>query len=382
MIIAIDVRPLMGGNTSGVEVYIHNLLTHLLREKDNTYILYMNATSKEEALVQKLQKMSRQSNVKIVHTRYPNKLFNALLTFFRWPKLDRLVEKRTGKKPEAFLLPDLRPSPLGKNIKKVSVVHDLAFEHFPQFFSWRTRLWYALLNPRREVKESQGIIAVSNFTKYDIVKTYGIDEHKIAVIPEGVKESFGQDITLQSISAVQKKYQLPQQFFLFLSTLEPRKNINNLIEGFKRWKKKNNSDIKLVIAGKTNRRIFSKIPHYDAKDILFPGFIEEEDKAILYHLAEAFIYPSIFEGFGLPLLEAMKVQTPLIASNTSSIPEVVEDAALLIDPDNPEELAEALEEIQKPHVRKALKHKMRERIPHFTWERCAAETLITIYLSS
>lgn len=379
MVIAIDVRPLMGGNTSGVEVYIRQLLSHLFEaDKQNSYILYLNGAKKEEQILNEFKK----ENVTTVHTRYPNKIFNIFLTFLRWPKIDKLIEKRCGKIPEVFLIPDIRPTPLSNQVKKITVVHDLAYEHFPQFFSWRTKLWYKLINPQREIKESHGIIAVSKFTQSDIIKTYNIEEYKIYVIHEGVSESFGSGITKKKKEQVRKKYNLPEKYFLFLSTLEPRKNIHNLVRAFQQFKDENTNNIKLVIAGKPNHRIFSKMPHYKTEDIIFPGFIEEEDKATLYTMAEAFIYPSIFEGFGLPLLEAMKCQTPIISSNVSSIPEVTEDAAILINPDKPQELKEAMEKIIESEVQKDLRTKMEKQVRQFTWERCAAETLIALYLSA
>lgn len=383
MIIAIDVRPLMGGNTSGVEVYIQNLLHHLFKaDSENTYILYFNGAKREEQFLKSLRQKAKQKNVHIVHTHYPNKVYNALLTFLRWPKLDKVIEKRTGKRSQAFLFPDLRPGPVSRDIKKISVVHDLAYEHFPQFFSWRTRLWYFLIHPKKEIQESHGIIAVSEFTKRDIIQTYNIEEHKISVVYEGVSEEFDQEKKMPKREDVQKKYHLPKNYFLFLSTLEPRKNIHQLIKAFKTFRKETRSNIELVIAGKPNPRIFSKAASPEAEGIHFPGFISEEDKASLYKGAQAFIYPSIFEGFGLPLLEAMKCQTPIITSNTSSIPEVVGDAALLVNPDKSHEITKAMKKILKPDIRKELRSKMKQQVKRFTWDRCAAETLRAIYLSS
>ena len=372
MTIAIDVRPLMGGNTSGVEIYIRQLLIHLFEmDKKNSYILFLNSRKNEKALLN----VFKGYDVKIVHTRYPNKLFNVFLTFLRWPKLDKLIEKRCKRKPEVFLVPDLRPTPLSKGTKKITVVHDLAYEHYPQFFSWRTKLWYKLINPRKEIRESTKIIAVSKYTKEDIVQTYKTEDDKISVIHEGVHQDFGRNVTKEKKEQVRKKYHLPKKFFLFLSTLEPRKNIHNLRQAFQQFKEEETNDISLVIAGKANHRIFSRTSHQKNDHTLFPGFIAEEDKATLYSLAEAFIYPSIFEGFGLPLLEAMKSETPIITSNVSSIPEIVQDAALLTNPHKPDEIAHAMKKVLQPEVQKELRKKMSERIKGFSWGKCASKTL-------
>lgn len=378
MNIAIDVRPLMGGNISGVETYIRQLLRHLLKNHpENHYILFLNGARKESGLLREF----KGEKVSIAHTRYPNKLMNLLLIFLRRPKLDRLVEKKTGIKPGAFFIPDLRPAPISRETKKVMVVHDLAYHHYPQFFSTKSRLWYALIHPKKELKESNGIIAVSKFTKRDIIKTYKIDPFKITVVHEGITGDFGENVSAKSQKAVRAKYALPNKYFLFLSTLEPRKNIPQLMKAFGIFKKKNPGSIKLVIAGKPNKQIFSRIAKPDTKEVLFPGFIDEKDKAAVYSMAEAFLYPSIFEGFGLPLLEAMKCNIPIIASHASSIPEVVGDAAILIDPDNTEEMANAMKQIIQPATRKKLQKKMQEQIKNFSWDRCAAETLIAIFLS-
>jgi len=226
----------MGGNTSGVEIYTRCLLHHLFANApENTYILYLNARKKEASLLKEFQK----KGVKIVHTRYPNKIFNFLLVFLRWPKLDQLIQRKTGVKPDIFFTPDLRPSPVSKKTKKVAVVHDLAFHHFPHFFSWRTKLWYALIKPKKEICESSSIIAVSEFTKKDLSETYGIDPFKITVVYEGIDQEFGGDITQKQKAKISEKYGLPKEYFLFLSTLEPRKNIRRLISAYKKFKKKN-----------------------------------------------------------------------------------------------------------------------------------------------
>lgn len=368
MVIAIDIRPLIGGNTSGVEIYIRQLLEHLLlNNKNNTYILYLNSfKNKKDILKEFQQAQNKNTNIKILHTRIPNKIFNLALSLLRWPKLDSIIQKKLGIKPDIFLIPDLRPAPISKNTKKISVIHDLAYHHFPSFFSLKTRLWYALINPKKEIHESNKLIAVSSFTKKDIANTYKIPSNEITVIHQGINENFPH--------GTKKLLNIPPEYFLFLSTLEPRKNIKMLIKAFNQFKNENNSNIKLVIAGKQNKKIFAKIPEIRSNEIILTGFINEEDKASLYTHAKAFIYPSIFEGFGLPLLEAMKCGTPIITSNTSSMPEVVEEAAILIDPHSQSDLAKAMTEILKPETRKTLQTKMEEQIKKFSWEKCARET--------
>lgn len=376
MIIGIDLRPLIGNNTSGVEIYIKNLLHHLLSiDKKNHYILYCNAFKQQHHLYQEFHRELHQyPRVQVIHTRYPNKILNLFLAHLRWPKIDKSILKRTGKRPDIFFVPDLRPAPVSKKCKKVIVMHDLSFHHFPQFFSRKSRLWYQLINPQKELQESHHIIAVSNATKKDLTRTYNIDSRKITTIHEGIDPNFGKQISSKEKKPIRARYKLPKNFFLFLSTLEPRKNIHNLIQAFTRFKKETNNDIKLVIAGKTNPQIFATISTIKSDDILFPGFIQEEHKPALYSMAQAFLYPSLFEGFGLPLLEAMQCSTPIITSNTSSIPEVVGSAALLIDPMNQQEIIQAMKKILDPATAQKLKTKMEKQVQKFSWERCAQET--------
>ncbi len=373
MNIVIDIRPLMGGKISGIEIYIKNLIENLLSiDQTNTYILFANASSNQMPFLPKI----KSKNLTIIQTRIPNKILNFLLIAFQWPKLDKLILRHLDRKDQIdlFFMPDLRPSALSKGVKKILTIHDLTFIHFPEFFSLKTRLWYKLINPQKEIKNADKIIAVSEFTKKDILQNI---EYKgqIQVIHQGIAKIFCQN-TKPNTKQVLPKNHLQEPYLLFLSTIEPRKNINRLVEAFNLYKKRHpQSKIKLVIAGKEDKKIFSKVKLEENKDIIFTGFIEENQKESLIKGATAFIYPSLFEGFGLPLLEAMKCGVPVITSNTSSMPEVISEAGFLINPKDIESIAKAIEEIQKPEIQEKLKNKMKEQIKKFSWEKCAKETL-------
>lgn len=382
MTIIIDIRPLMGGKQSGVETYIRYLLKELFEiDRHNRYILFANASKNQTQYFQDL----KRANVQIIQTRIPNKLLNFGLIFFGIPKLDQLVKRKLQKEypnkadgnndPKIFLMPDLRPVALSKKIKLVTVVHDLSFHHYPKFFSAKTRWWYRLLNPKKVLKKSDHIITVSEFTKSDINKTYGINKNRISTTHEGVEKNFCSNIEEEDMKRVREKHNLPAKYFLFLATLEPRKNLNRLIQAFVLYKSRHRDDMKLVLVGTSNPKIFSKLDLEHNPDLIFTGFILEEDKAAVFRMAEAFLYPSIFEGFGLPLVEAMKCGTPIITSNTSSMPEVVGNAAITVDPKDTEALANAMEQIQKSDVREKLRSEMKERIKLFDWGKCARETL-------
>ncbi|MFA5830091.1 MAG: glycosyltransferase family 1 protein [Candidatus Gracilibacteria bacterium] len=384
MNIVIDIRPLMGGKISGIEIYIKNLIENLVSiDQTNTYILFANASSNQMPFLPKI----KSKNLTIIQTRIPNKILNFLLIAVQWPKLDQLILRHLDRNPhlrpeslkkdqiDLFFMPDLRPSALSKEVRKILTIHDLSFLHFPKFFSLKTRLWYKLINPQKEIKSADKIIAVSEFTKKDILQNIDY-KGQIKVIHQGIAENFCQNIKTETTKQVLRKYHLQEPYLLFLSTIEPRKNVNRLAEAFNLYKKRHSqSKIKLVIAGKEDKKIFSKVKLEENKDIIFAGFIEENQKESLVKGATAFIYPSLFEGFGLPLLEAMKCGVPVITSNTSSMPEVIGDAGILINPKDIESISKAIEEIQKPEIQEKLKNKMKEQIKKFSWGNCAKETL-------
>ncbi len=372
MIIAVDLRALSAGNHSGVEIYINSLIKHLLSiDGQNKYIFYINSFRNTE--------VAKEIRVKfpdalIIQTKLPNKLFNLSLAQFRYPKLDRLICKKCKLQPDIFFVPDLRPTPLSKKCKKVITIHDLAYRHFPFFFSLKSRIWYKYINPEREIKEADHLISISNYTKSDLCKTYGIPHEKSTVVQQGIDETFASELNAEYLHRIRSKYNLPQKYFLFFATLEPRKNIHNLLKAFKEFQL-NHHEFNLLVCGGSNSRIFKTMDLPNNPGVVTTGFVPEQDKAGIFALAEALIYPSLFEGFGLPLLEAMKCQTPIITSNTSSMPEVVRDSALLVDPKSPDSIKKAMDQITDPLTKEYLRPKMSKRIKLFSWRFTAINTL-------
>jgi glycosyltransferase involved in cell wall biosynthesis len=373
MNIVIDVRPLLGGRLSGVEIYTLKLIENLLKiDSQNRYLLFSNASKGGIPALQRF----RQKNVQILQTRIPNKILNLWIGFFRRPRLDRLISKRIPDfKPDVIFQPDLRPLAVGPRIKKICVVHDLSFHHFPQFFSIKTRLWHRFQDAKNRLKAYDRIICVSNFTKKDLVSSFGFNMAKIRVIHEGIDENFCSNISERQNRQIKNTYNLPDNYFLFLATHEPRKNLQRLVEGFVQFKKNDKKGFKLVLVGRANDRIFAKTRIRENMDIIMTGFIPEEDKPCLFQMAKAFLYPSIYEGFGLPLLEAMRCGTPVITSNTSSMPEICGEAAIYVNPLSVAELTTAMQQILDPHRIKTLREHMAQRIRLFSWEKCARETL-------
>lgn len=241
---------------------------------------------------------------------------------------------------------------------------------------------------KKKQKKADKIIAVSESTKQDLIDLYKINTKKIKVIYSGVGEEFRKISVSQFPSfpvSIKNKYHLPDKFVLYFGTIEPRKNIVGLIRAFELLKEKNKDfeEFYLVIAGGRgwlDKKIFkaAKESKY-ASHIIFTGFVNPEDKVYLYNLAALFVYPSFFEGFGFPPLEAMACGVPTITSANSSLPEVVGDSAIMVDPYDIEELTWAMELVLvDDNLKRELSRRGLERAKMFSWDKCAEETLSLI----
>ncbi len=371
MNIGIDIRVLARGARTGVEEYVINLLSYLLPlESKANYHLFYNALRKVNLDYPWLS----LDNVELKDFKIPNRLFFTSATYFNRPRIDKLL-----KGIEAYFNPHFFVSPVSLKCRKIMTFHDLSFIHYPEFFSWRKRLWQRfLMKTRKEARGADKIIAVSNSTKTDLINLYQIKEEKIKVIYSGVGEQFKPGENREKEEEIRGKYNLPDKFILYFGTIEPRKNLIGLIKAFESVRKK--QLIRLVIAGTKGwlyKDVFKAVNQSKYRDdIAFTGFVDEKDKPVLYGLAELFIYPSFFEGFGFPPLEAMACGLPTIVSNNSSLPEVVGDGALMINPLNIDELAWAMETVLTDNdLRNHLTKKGLERAKKFSWQKCARETL-------
>lgn len=375
MIIGIDIRMLSRGAKTGVEEYTANLLASMLNlNKNIKYKLFYNGYKKTRLDYDFL----RLSNVELKEFEIPNRFLNASLYFFDYPKIDKLL-----KGVDIFFSPHIFLSAVSKKCKSVATFHDLSFEKYPEFYSAGKNYWHFSMNPKKQAREADKIIAVSKSTKDDLVKLYEINPEKIRVIYSGVNQELRIKNQESKISEVKKKYNLPEKYILYLGTLEPRKNIIGLIKAFELFKKSRRSQVagrKLIIAGSKGwlyKDIFKTARNSFAKDdLIFTGFIADRDKPILYSQAELFIYPSFYEGFGFPPLEAMAAGTPVITSNFSSLPEAAGDAAITINPYNLDELYRAMEAVLSDgKLKNILIKKGFEQAKKFSWQKCARETL-------
>ncbi|PID52602.1 MAG: hypothetical protein CR972_01200 [Candidatus Moraniibacteriota bacterium] len=379
MRIGVDVRSLAQGKNTGVEEYTKKMLNSLfLVDKENEYILFFNAWKGRDLDFSWIDKFE---NVSVRKYAIPNKILNLSLWLLQYPKLDKLCGGVDG-----FFLPNSNFIALSAHVKLFLTVHDLSFEHYKNAFSFKRRLWHFFVNPRFLIKRAQHIFAVSYFTKMDICKTYGVDAKKITVAHNGLTSVRGTlDRNSLELITLKEKYNLPYNFVLYFGTIEPRKNIASVVHAFDVIKSDDEmTDFKLVIAGATGWKadeIYYSIARSVYKDDIIILFdIEEKEKEALYSLASVFVYPSFFEGFGFPPLEAMACSVPIITSQTTSLPEVVGNRAILIDPLRQDELASALRETLIDVKEKKIDLRCKERVAYarsFTWRQVAEKIKCT-----
>lgn len=260
----------------------------------------------------------------------------------------------------------------------VLTVHDVSFLHHPEWFS-RNRAAYYRFAVSRSARIAERIIAVSQWTADEISEWLGVSPDRIDVIHNGVSERF-KPASADAVARLRNTLTLPDRFFIYVGTLEPRKNVPALIEAYSRCARE--IDLDLVIAGRRGWKtepIDAALARSDAADrIHFTGHVDDADMPTLLTAAHALVWPSLFEGFGLPPLEAMACGTPVITSTTSSLPEIVGDAALSVDPGDIEALAANMLRLARDTALHAdLRARGQQRAAPFTWRRAAEQTIAT-----
>lgn len=270
--------------------------------------------------------------------------------------------------------------PPGVKGKTVAFVHDMAYKVFPETIRKETKVSLdAALE--RTCQNADRIITISQFSKSEIIKYMGVNEEKIHVISLGIDTKYyHSDHTQSEIENVKKKYGLAQDYFFYQGTIEPRKNLKRLIQAYGKMQGKGENIPELVLAGKKGwlyDEIFEEVNKLHLNNVVkFLGYIDLEDISKLMRGAVAFVYPSLYEGFGLPPLEAMASGAPVITSNVASLPEVVGDAGILVDPMNVDQIAEAMLYLaENKKMQGVLSEKGIERAKKFRWEDSAQQVI-------
>lgn len=259
--------------------------------------------------------------------------------------------------------------------KSIVTVHDLGYKYFPDAHPTKQRLYLDMTTRYSQARASL-IFADSRATAEDLTRFYGTVPEKIRVIYPGVD---AEPLTSQvhRVAEVTQKYALPDRYFLFIGTLQPRKNIARIVQAFAQWRARyDNQDMGLVLAGGKGW-LFDEAWINGAENVFLTGYIDEADKGALMAGAVALVFPTLYEGFGFPVLEAMLCGTPVIASRTSSLPELVGEAGLLVDPSEVSEIADAMGQIsENASLRESLVTAGTKQASAFTWDETAKNVLI------
>lgn len=357
MRIAVDANP-MFLTRSGIGHYTYHLVKQLTRiDHENEYFFYNTATRQR-----RLEDLKLSENAHVVCFPRPLSPWRA--------KRDRIdVYHGTSYRLWAH----------GKR-GSVVTIHDLALTRFPEFSKKLFGERWSIHKTRRTLMRARRIIAVSQHTARDLKDLYGVSPEKIRVVYNGLGEEFFTKPDPNCIQSARARYGVKAvDYILYVGGSDPRKNLDRLLEAFSILVRKM-GPITLLVAGGMGRRdgeIRQKISRLGLeKDVVLTGHLPAQDLHPLYCGARLFIYPSLYEGFGIPVLEAMACGVPVIASNTSSIPEVAGDAAYLIDPYDMEDMAQAMEKVLEDHdLAASLRAKGQERAKAFSWEKSARQTL-------
>ncbi|MDD5083356.1 MAG: glycosyltransferase family 1 protein [Candidatus Moranbacteria bacterium] len=371
---------MLGRKRTGDESVFFNIVKNLaLVDEVNEYSLFIDKRSSEEitAIVQSLG-IEGKNNFRLVMLPAKNKF-----TWNFWMLPRYLRRYPVDVYHTQYIVPFFVP----RDIKIVTHIHDVSFHAYPQYISWKDRFFLDALIPR-SLKRADKIIAVSEFTKREIMERYAIGEGKISVVLNALSDDFlrYEPCDPERSARVRSKYALPERYILYVGTLQPRKNIPALIGAFARICEKL-PDMQLVIVG--NR----KGHHYDtgidaairennlSDRIVFPGYVDQEDVFAVMQGALAFVFPSLYEGFGLPVLEAMSQRVPVVASDIPPLREVAVDAALFADTRDLAEFSEILYTISTvAKVREELITSGIKQMQRFSW-RASAKRLRDVYVS-
>jgi len=373
MRVGFDVRPFLKEET-GVGTYFKNLLIALARiDQENEYCLF-SSSWKDRFDPQSIPSFTRSH---FRDFRYPVRMINFLWNKLGWPTLDMFFRTKLDlvHSPTPLILPSRG--------KKIVTVYDLCFLEYPLLSDDESRRVFSS-GIERSLKKADAIITISRFSAEQILKRFSFVRDKVHVTHLGIDQKFWCDVSEKEMARIQSKLNLPESFLLFVGAQEPRKNIGHLIEALRivhdRYRK-----ISLLLVGKEGKdsgSISDRIHSCDLEQwVRKTGYLDDLELRSVYRLASAFVFPSLCEGFGLPSLEAMACETPVLASNVAAIPEICQSAALFFDPKRPEDMAEKiLSALKDQDLREDLVQRGKKRVLDFSWDSTALQTL-SIYRS-
>lgn len=355
MDVIIDAR-MVTEQLHGIARYTYEIVNYMLNQKDINISILVNDIEKSKTIF-------NDKNLRYIELKSK---FLSPLEQFELP----FVLNKYSDKNSLFHSPSFVSSPFIR-CNMVMTIHDLNHIRFPQYYTILHKYYYKYI-VKSAAKKCGKILTVSNFSKKEIIDWLKCDEDKVIVTYNGIDDKFRIIEEKEILRKAKIKYKLPDKFILYIGNLKPHKNVETLIKSISLI----DSDIKLIINGKPNESLMQIINEYNLKEkVQFIGYVNDEDLPTLYNLSEMFIFPSLYEGFGLPPLEAMACGCPAIVSNTSSIPEVVGDGAFLVNPNNEKEIANYINTIlHNSLIKKDIVSKGLNRVKYFSWEITGKQT--------
>jgi glycosyltransferase involved in cell wall biosynthesis len=364
MRIAVNTRMMIPGKMEGIGFFTYESMKRLTVSHPDHEFIFIFDRPFDDTLV-------FADNVTAVKA-FPPARHPLLWVIWYEFSLPRIFKKY---KPDIFIGTDGYLSLNGK-VPSLSVMHDINFEHYPKDLPFFNRIFYRYFFPKY-ASSAKRIVAVSAFTKNDICKKYSIDPAKVDVVYNGVSKKFYPRNESEK-NLTKEKYADGKEFFIYVGAIHSRKNISNMLFAYDEFRKSCPSEIKFILAG--TRRWWTKEMEEALKtmefknDVIFTGRVSDEELCNLTAAAFALLYVSVFEGFGIPIIEAMASGTPVITSDITSMPEVAAGAALLCDPFSISSVSNAMISLFKDDsLRVSLIQKGLTRASHFSWEKTAAE---------
>ena len=376
MIIGFDVNSIYGTLT-GVGKYSLSLINTLRKLYENDIFKFYSYAIRTGPRKQKLDIFPSENNVTYPMFFNHGIGFYVLWNYLKWPRVESMIGEVDIVHGLSWLVPAT------KKAKKVVTIHDLTSLTHPDYHpTWRAKLYPRYID--YSVNNSDAIFTVSESTKADILKFFKINPDKITVSYNGVDSQIFYPLNDENaVEAARKKLGITKKYIYYLGTIEPRKNVDKLVDAFLNAQKMASEPLQLVLSGMIGWKVdglMKKITSYAAsKDIIYTGYIDIKDAVALYNGADAFVYPSQYEGFGIPVAEAMACGCPVITSNVSSLPEVAGNAGILVNPNDIDELTDSIfKVVEDVDLRKQMKIDSIKQSRKFTWEN-TAKTAYHVY---
>lgn len=363
MLVGFDIRPLIF-TRAGIKTYLYNLIVNLSQKSNCRLHLFNSSRS-----FIKWQDISPDLTEEVIRLPHLGRFCERFWQEFLLPRAvaRRKIEVFHGAR---FFVPEL-------SCPSVVTIHDVAFKRFPEFVEKKAFKYFDTA-VACSVKIARRIIVPSQATKEDLANLYGVADNKITVVHEAAQAQFCRLSQAQKWEQIKKKFNIKNKFIFCTGTIEPRKNIVNLLKAYKLLKDREYLD--LVISGgfgwlyadvlKTVKQLRL------GQQVIFTGYVSADELVNLYNCCEAFVFPSCYEGFGLPVLEAMQCGAAVVASNNSSIKELFGDACCLVESDQVDSLAEGIQQVlDNENLRSQLRRQSLEKAKNFSWEKTADQTL-------